>query len=97
MNFSFIRFNGTRYSVQLPWKESHGELSTNYATSQARLQGLKRKLRKKPEILREYNSVIKDLLQAGTIERLNELEQEENVHYLLHQVVIRKEAETNQV
>ena len=94
MNFSLIRFNGTRYSVQLPWKESHEELSTNYATSQARLKGLKRKLRKKSEVLREYNSIINDKLQAGIIERVNEVEQAENVHYLPHQVVIRKETET---
>ena len=89
--FDNIRFNGTRYSVQLSWKESHGELPT---TSQARLKSLLRKLRKEPEILREYNSVIKDQLQAGIMERVYELEQAENVHYLPHQAVIRKEAET---
>ena len=60
--FDNIRINGTRYSAQLPWKKSREELPTNYATSQARLNSLLRKLRKEPEILREYNFVIKDQL-----------------------------------
>ena len=74
--------------------ESRGTFYKLCKTSQARLKSLKRKLRKRSEILREYNSVIKDQLQAGIIERVYELEQEENVHYLPHKAVIRKEGET---
>ena len=92
--FDNISFNGTRYSIQLPWKEGHRELPTNFATSQARLKSLLSRLRKDPEILKEYDSVIKNQLEAGIIERVYELDQAEKVHYLPHQAVIRKEAET---
>ena len=53
-----ISFNEIRYSVQLPWKECHRELPTNFTTSQARLKSLLSRLRKDPEILKEYDSVI---------------------------------------
>ena len=92
--FDNISFNGTRYSVQLPWEEGHRELPTNFATSQARLKSLLSRLRKDPEILKEYGSVIKNQLEAGIIERVYELDQAGKVHYLPHQAVIRKEAET---
>ena len=92
--FDNISFNGTRYSIQLPWKESHKELPTNFTSSQARLKSLLSRLRKDPEILKEYDSVIKNQLEAGITERVYELDQAEKVHYLPHQAVIRKEAET---
>ena len=66
--FDNISFNGTRYSVQLSWKEGHRELPTNFAASQARLKSLLSRLRKDPEILKEYDSVIKNQLEAGIIE-----------------------------
>ena len=95
--FDNISFNGTRYSVQLLWKESHKELPTNFTTSQARLKSLLSRLRKDPEILKEYDSVIKNQLEAGIIERVYELDQAEKVYYLPHQAVIRKEAETTKL
>ena len=95
--FDNISFNGTRYSVQLSWKEGHKELPTNFAASQARLKSVLSRLRKDPEILREYDSVIKNQLEAGIIERVYELGQAGKVHYLPHQAVIRKEAETTKL
>ena len=38
--FNNISFNGTRCSVQLPWKEGHRELPTNFATSRDKNMGL---------------------------------------------------------
>jgi hypothetical protein len=43
-----IKFNGTRYSVKLPWKEGHSALPSNYNIS---LQRLKGQLGKVEEIL----------------------------------------------
>ncbi|CAB4030686.1 E3 ubiquitin- ligase DZIP3, partial [Paramuricea clavata] len=34
-----IKFNGTRYSVKLPWKEGHSALPSNYNISLKRLKG----------------------------------------------------------
>ena len=95
--FDNISFNGTRYSVQLPWKEGHRELPSNYATSKTRLKSLLGRLRNEPEILREYDKVIREQLKAGVIERVYQSDEGGMVHYLPHQAVIRKEAETTKL
>ena len=92
-----ISFNKTRYSVQLPWKEGHRELPTNFTNSHARLKSLLGKFRKEPEIVREYDTVIREQLQTGVIVCVFELDQAEKVHYLPCQAVIRKEAETTKL
>jgi len=57
-----ISFNGSRYSVSLPWKEGHTELPTNYGTSLYRLKTQMRRLEKDPEILKEYGNIIEEQL-----------------------------------
>ena len=51
-------FNGNRYSAKLPWKEGRDVLDSNYDLSLSRMIGHVKKLRKEPEVLREYDSVI---------------------------------------
>ena len=92
-----ISFEEGRYSVKLPWKESHPKLPSNYSTSLRRLKSQVARLEKEPEVLREYASIINDQLETGVIERVVELEKAEKVHYLPHQAVIRKEATTTKV
>ena len=53
-----------------------------------------KRLRKEPEVLDEYNSIIKGQLYSGVIERVAKLEETEKVHYLSHHAVIRRDAET---
>ena len=55
-----ICFNRDRYSVKLPWKEGRDILDSNYELSLSRMKGQVKKLRKEPEILREYDSVIRN-------------------------------------
>ena len=92
-----ISFNGTRYSVKLPWKEGHNALPSNYNISLKRLKGQLGKLRKEPEILEEYDGVIKEQLEKGIIEPVIELEKAEKIHYIPHHAVVRKEAKTTKV
>jgi len=92
-----ISFDGNRYSVMLPWKESHEVLPSNYANSLARMKGQIRRLKKEPEVLIEYDSIIKEQLKLGIIEKVVDLERAENAHYLPHQAVIRRDAETTKV
>ena len=87
-----IAFNRSRYSVKLLWKEGCDSLDSNYELSLARMKGQVMKLRKEPEVLQEYDSVIKDQLVSGVIERVAELEGSNRVHYIPHLAVIRKEA-----
>ena len=92
-----IKFNGTRYSVKLPWKEGHSALPSNYNISLKRLKGQLGRLKKEPEILEEYDSVIKEQLEKGIIEPVIELERAEKIHYIPHHAVVRKDAKTTKV
>jgi len=48
-----------------------------------------RKLRKEPEVLEEYNAVMKEQLDSGVIETVTQLEKAEQVHYIPHLAVVR--------
>ena len=56
-----------------------------------------KRLRKQPNILVEYDNIIKQQLDAGVIERVPELDTAEKVHYLPHQAVVRQNAQTTKV
>ena len=88
-----------RYEVQLPWKHSHLVLPDNYKASLQRFQSLYNRLKQTPKILEEYDNVIKDQLQKGIVERVNESEACEigKVHYLPHHAVIRRDKETTRL
>jgi len=63
----------------------------------SRIKGQDKKLRKEPEVLREYDSVIKEQLASGVIERVVELKRPDGVYYIPHLAVIRKEASTTKL
>ena len=65
-----IAFNGNRYSVKFPWKEGQDSLPSNYELSLSRMKSQIRKLRKEPDVLQEYDSVIKEQLDSGVIEKV---------------------------
>ena len=92
-----ISFIDGRYSVKLPWKQGHEPLPSNYANSLSRMKGQIKRLKRETEVLEEYDSIIKDQLRSGVIERVAELEGACKVHYLPHQAVIRKDAETTKL
>ncbi|CAB4032310.1 Hypothetical predicted protein, partial [Paramuricea clavata] len=52
-----------------------------------RMKSQVKRLRKQPDILVEYDNIIKQQLDAGVIERVPELDTAEKVHYLPHQAV----------
>jgi len=63
-----VKFENGRYKVPLPWKEFHDPLPGNYQLSVNRLQGLLRRLKQEPAILKEYDDTIQDQLRKGIIE-----------------------------
>ena len=96
-----IRFNGTRYEVELPWKVNHPAISSDYELCLARLKSLQRKMLREPEVIKEYNQIIEEQLNKGIVEKIpveeaNEKEVE-NVHYLPHHAVIRRDRETTKL
>ena len=96
---NMITFKNGRYEVHLPWKESHQVLPDNYHLSLKRLTNLLRRLRQEPNILQEYDSVIKDQLRRGIVEQVTEPStlSVARVHYLPHHCVIRKDKQTSKL
>ena len=57
-----ITFDGKRYEVHLPWKQSHPDLPDNYDLCKKRLGGLLKRLNQNPEELQLYDSIIQEQL-----------------------------------
>ncbi|XP_011408081.1 PREDICTED: uncharacterized protein LOC105315219 [Amphimedon queenslandica] len=94
-----ISFHDGRYEVPLPWKVSQLELPDNYRLCYNRLMSLLHRLRRNPDIIREYDAVIKDQIDKGIVEIVSNPEQSEtdNTHYLPHHAVLRQDKETTKL
>ena len=89
-----LSFEDGKYLVHLPWKEQHGLLPDNFENCVAGLSSQLKRLRKDPEILKEYDSIIQDQLQSGIIDQVDGAKRPDvgRVHYLLHHGVVRRDA-----
>lgn len=88
-----IRFDRQRYEICLPWKEFHPPLPDNRQLCVKRLQGLLRRLQQTPELLSEYDTIMRDQLSRGIIETVSQpsISSSDLVHYLPHHGVIRQD------
>ena len=62
-----MKFNGTRYDMSLPFKTEHPIIPDNYLLAENRLVSSLQRLRSKPELLQQYDSVMKEQLNAGVV------------------------------
>ena len=92
-----ITFKDGRYEVHLPWKEPRPPLEDHYQLSLDRLNSLLRRLRKTPELLREYNAVIQEQLAKGIVELVPESEVISQSHYIPHHAVLRHDRDTTKL
>ena len=94
-----VQFKNGRYEVSLPWKSSHPMLPDNYLLSKKRLDGLVKRLRHDPEVLREYDSIIQSQRSQGIVEEVDPQEESANgqIHYLPHHAVVRRDKSTTKV
>ena len=93
-----IQFREGRYEVQLPWKTPRRDLPNNYELSLRRLKGLLRRLQHDPDVLHEYDTVIKTQLQQGVVELVEDpAGPDTGVHYLPHHAVIRRDKATTKL
>ena len=85
--------------VPLPWRDNHPTITSDYELCVNRLKSLQRKLLKEPELIREYNQIIEEQLSKGIVERVAAEKDNENedVHYLPHHAVIRRDRETTKL
>ena len=67
-----IRFTGERYQVKLPFKDNHPMLSDNYTNASRRLATVIKKLKTQPEILEQYDQLIKEQLESGVVEEVRQ-------------------------
>ena len=94
-----IVYKDNRYEISLPWKQSHPPLPDNYELALRRLNGLLQRLRQTPDILNQYDSVIKDQLKGGIIEVVDQSEvtPSNQVHYLPQHAVLREDKATTKL
>lgn len=87
--------------MQLPWSENHPAISSDYELCVNRLKSLQRKLLKDPELIREYNQIIEEQMKKGIVENIpaeeDKEKESENVHYLPHNAVIRRDRKTTKL
>ena len=93
-----VRMVDGRYEVSLPWQESHEPLPDNIALSRRRLHGLLQRLKREPDILHEYNTIISEQLEKGIVEVVEDtVDASEKIHYLPHHAVVRRDKATTKV
>ena len=65
----------------------------NYTTASRRLTTTIKKLKDQPEILKQYDQVVREQLQSGVVELVpqDQIPQPGSVHYLPHRAVVRNQ------
>ena len=96
---SDIRFTGERYQVKLPFEDNHPMLPDNYSAASRRLTTTIKRLKDQPEILKQYDKVVREQLQSGVVELVpqDQNPQRGSVHYLPHRAVVRLDRDTIKV
>ena len=95
-----IKFDGKRYEISLPLKDDHPIIPDNYNVAKSRLNSQLDRLKLKPEVFDEYNSVIKDQLNSGIIEKViedEEIPKPGMAHYVPHIGVVKQERQTTKL
>ena len=94
-----ISFDGQRYQVSLPWKEDIPPLPDNLELCKGRLNSLLRRLKQNTSLLAEYDTVIKDQLNRGIVEVIDNPSSSghDRVHYLPHHGVVRQDKTTSKL
>lgn len=96
-----VKFNGDRYEVLLPFKEEHPVIPDNYLLARNRLTSSLKRLKSKPEILQQYDAVIKEQLNLDVVEMIDESHEEQclpgTVHHIPHKEVVKEDRPTTKL
>ena len=92
-----IKFENDRYSVALLFKENCPMLAHNYQLSLNRLQKLRERLSKTPQLLNEYNKIFGEYLNLGTIEKVKSEDIVGEIVYLPCKEVIKEDRSTTKL
>ena len=92
-----LTFVDGRYQVTWPWKEENPELPVNRQLAVGRLRSNVSRMRNKPELLKQYDSIIQDQLNKGIIEKVENTYTDNIKHYLPHHAVINPHKPTTKL
>jgi len=96
-----VKFNGDRYIVSLPFKEEHPVIPHNYLLTRNRLTSSLKRLKSKPEILQQCDTVIREQLNSGVVEMIDKSHEEQclpgTVHYIPHKEVVKEDRTTTKL
>ena len=81
--------------VALPWNGKQDRMGNNKSLAYRRLTCLIEKLRRNPELLKAYNRIIEEQLEAGIIERVTPEMKNQGPEYFTPQNAVFKENSTN--
>ncbi|XP_057371827.1 uncharacterized protein LOC130692777, partial [Daphnia carinata] len=90
------RASDGRYIAPLPWNDKVNELQDNRFIAQKSLDGLLKRLRTKPNLLKAYDNQIKEYIQLGFVKEAN-LNFNGIFTYLPHHPVVRNDKTTTKV
>ena len=78
---SNLKHNGSRYEVKLPFIGETKTLPDNYLLAKTRTGNLLKQLTKDDNLLKNYDTIFKEYLQEGIIEKASNIPNEGYVHY----------------
>ena len=94
---SDINFQDSRYDVHLPFKEYRPLIEDNFVLSLNRLSRLHQKLVQTPELLQDYDDIIRNQIQCGVVEKADSVAEVGEVTYLPHRAVIRQDKKSTKL
>ncbi|MCG8078471.1 MAG: hypothetical protein JAY75_19800, partial [Candidatus Thiodiazotropha taylori] len=92
-----LTFKDGRYQVTWPWKEEIPDLPLNRELAIGRLKSNVARMRHKPELMKQYNTIIQDQLNKGVIEKADYTLVNGPRHYLPHHAVINPHKPTTKL
>ncbi|XP_066969212.1 uncharacterized protein [Macrobrachium rosenbergii] len=89
-----VLYSNGRYWVELPFKHNHPFLPTNYNIALAQMYNQVKRFQRQPELLKCYDSIIKEQLNLDFIEEVENPVVSPNTHYLPHHAVSKDSSTT---
>ena len=83
-----LKFEDSRYQMTWAWNEETPDLAVNRELAVGRLKSVVSRMQNKVEVRETFNSIIKDQLEKGVIEKVDNPVTQNLVHYLPHHAVI---------
>lgn len=83
-----LTFEDNRYQVRWPWREDNPDLPVNRDLALGRLKSVVFRMKDKEDVMGAYDSIIKDQLNKGVIEKVDSSVTNKLIHYLPHHAVI---------